>query len=77
MQKTIRRSCLTYLERCVRCIVWQYETEVCAVFLEFVFLSHLRGQMAISNHCLEIVALTPVFHSDVKVLLVTSTSDCW
>lgn len=64
----------TYLEGCVLGSVRQYEAEVCAVLLELV-VSHLRCQLLMSNHCLEIVALTPVFHTDVKLVLVTGASD--
>lgn len=68
-------SFLTYLERSVLGRVRHNEAEVCAVLMEMVALSHLRCQLSGSDHGLDFVALTPVCHSDIKIVLVAGASD--
>ena len=69
-------SFLTYLECNVLGSVRHDEAEVRAVLMEVVELSHLRGQLSGSDHGLDFVALTPIFHVDIKIVLVTGASDC-
>lgn len=64
----------TYLVGNIHGGAWHSDPEVGAVFLEIVFLSQLRCQISRSNHGLEI-SLTPIFHGDVKLVVVTGASD--
>lgn len=60
-----------YLECCALGVVRHDEAEVGAVFLQVVVSCHLRGQVLSSNPRLEVTALTAVFHTEVKIALVT------
>lgn len=66
---------MTYLKPTGLSLVWHHEVEVCAIFLEVVELTQLRCELLSTNHGLEIGALTAVFHTDVKDILVTGASD--
>lgn len=65
----------TYLKCCILCHEWYNKAEVGAVILQIKVLTQVRGQLLVANQCLEVTALTPIFHEDVKIALVTEARE--